>query len=40
MKAYQASGGKIGLGALCLINLGQETKDAAERAGMTIGAAR
>ncbi|CAA9540585.1 MAG: hypothetical protein AVDCRST_MAG79-1824 [uncultured Thermoleophilia bacterium] len=36
MKTYQASGGKIGLGALCLINLGQETEDAAKAAGMTI----
>jgi hypothetical protein len=36
MKAYQASGGKIGLGALCLINLGKETEDAAAAVGMTI----
>jgi len=37
MKRYQASGGKIGLGALCLINLGKETEKAAADAGLTIG---
>jgi hypothetical protein len=38
MKMYRAAGGKIGLGALCLIQLGDTTRDAAARAGMTIPA--
>ena len=36
MKAYKDSGGKVGLGALCLINLGARAEEAAADAGMVI----